>query len=285
MINPSEKRTVTVEDLIRLKRAERPSAEFWTKFEAELRARQLAAIVGKRPWWARISVARLLRHPISIGATALVAITALSVRTYQSASLAAPEPLDETATITASAGEVVVPTVSSVAPALEVTPQSDGAAVAALPQAETANTSGSYSQIISPGLVSFSSESSRASEDGRLAAFVQLGRSDLSPAERSIVDNLAAAKETHPELSERFFGAAGFEKRASGAHLVVDPLSRMRNPSELHRERLLASAVAAAPTVSARTPKRNLPRISDERLTEEVGSRFGARGDSLSVKF
>jgi hypothetical protein len=42
---------VSLEDLLRLKRAERPSADFWPRFERELRAKQLAAIVQKQPWW------------------------------------------------------------------------------------------------------------------------------------------------------------------------------------------------------------------------------------------
>ena len=36
---------VSLEDLLRLKRAERPAPEFWVQFERELRAKQLAALV------------------------------------------------------------------------------------------------------------------------------------------------------------------------------------------------------------------------------------------------
>ena len=35
-----EKRPVTIEDLLRLKSTERPPAEFWDKFDRELRAKQ-----------------------------------------------------------------------------------------------------------------------------------------------------------------------------------------------------------------------------------------------------
>ena len=37
------KTTVTLEDLLRVKRAEQPPAEFWTDFERGMRAKQLAA--------------------------------------------------------------------------------------------------------------------------------------------------------------------------------------------------------------------------------------------------
>lgn len=45
----------TLEEVIRIKRAERPPAEFWKRFEEELRAKQLAAIVAPRPWWQSLT--------------------------------------------------------------------------------------------------------------------------------------------------------------------------------------------------------------------------------------
>src|SRR5262245_42366635 len=73
-MNRDSKRPVTLEDLLSLKRAERPPAEFWTRFERDLRAKQLAALVEKRPWWQ--SMPRLFagfsRYHLPIGATAVV---------------------------------------------------------------------------------------------------------------------------------------------------------------------------------------------------------------------
>ncbi|MEO7600304.1 MAG: hypothetical protein ABIV50_15325, partial [Opitutus sp.] len=48
----SRKTKVSVEDLLRVKRAEQPPVEFWADFERDLRAKQLAAIVEPRRWWA-----------------------------------------------------------------------------------------------------------------------------------------------------------------------------------------------------------------------------------------
>ena len=45
---------VSLEELLRLKRAERPAPEFWARFEQDLRTKQLAAIVEKRPWWVSL---------------------------------------------------------------------------------------------------------------------------------------------------------------------------------------------------------------------------------------
>ena len=69
-------RKITVEDLLRLKRAERPPDEFWATFEAEIRSKQLSAIVSRRPWWDRFSgvFAALNRHQVSIGAACALAL-------------------------------------------------------------------------------------------------------------------------------------------------------------------------------------------------------------------
>src|SRR5690349_328530 len=75
-------RPISIEDLLRLKRAERPPAEFWTTFDRELRAKQLSALVGKRPWWQNVpkSFPRLFRYRIPLGASAVIALTLVSLR-------------------------------------------------------------------------------------------------------------------------------------------------------------------------------------------------------------
>jgi hypothetical protein len=52
---PEQRKPVTLEMLLSLKRAERPDPAFWPAFEAELKRRQLAAaIVTPRPWYRRV---------------------------------------------------------------------------------------------------------------------------------------------------------------------------------------------------------------------------------------
>ena len=79
-----EKRPITLEDILRLKRAERPPAEFWESFDRELRAKQLAALVEKRPWWRSLprafSLSGFTRFHLPVGATAVLAITFLATR-------------------------------------------------------------------------------------------------------------------------------------------------------------------------------------------------------------
>ena len=43
---PNQK--VSLEDLLRLKREERPTSEYWSQFDRELRAKQLAALSGAK---------------------------------------------------------------------------------------------------------------------------------------------------------------------------------------------------------------------------------------------
>src|ERR1041385_8033667 len=81
---PENHRPVTLEDLLRFKRAERPTAEFWTRFESQLRAKQLAAIVAKRPWWRNLSFASVWRHPVSLTAGAVAALAFISLHEYRS---------------------------------------------------------------------------------------------------------------------------------------------------------------------------------------------------------
>ena len=75
-MNPDPKEPPTLENLLRLKRAETPGPEFWTRFEQELRHRQLAAIVEKRPWWCAFPRAYVfaLRHNRQIGSLAALAV-------------------------------------------------------------------------------------------------------------------------------------------------------------------------------------------------------------------
>ncbi|SDS11763.1 hypothetical protein [Opitutus sp. GAS368] len=79
---------VTIEDLLRLKRAERPAAEFWTNFERELRQKQLTALLEKRPWWQELPQILARRAYLPVGATAILAFTLVSVKFYAPAQLA-----------------------------------------------------------------------------------------------------------------------------------------------------------------------------------------------------
>ena len=52
--NNTKKEIVKVEELLRLKRLERPDQDFWSSFDRELHQRMLQALVKKDPWYVQI---------------------------------------------------------------------------------------------------------------------------------------------------------------------------------------------------------------------------------------
>src|SRR5512134_2234091 len=86
-MKPESTRPITIEDILRLKRAERPPTEFWATFDRELRAKQLAALVGKRPWWQTWpkTLFRVIRYRVTLGATAVAIVAFFTVREHQTA--------------------------------------------------------------------------------------------------------------------------------------------------------------------------------------------------------
>ncbi len=73
---------VSLEQLIQLKRSERPPAAFWEDFDRELHRRQLAALVTIEPWYVRaartLAVAARRLAPMGAGAAAVAfAVVAL----------------------------------------------------------------------------------------------------------------------------------------------------------------------------------------------------------------
>jgi hypothetical protein len=280
-------KSVTLEDLLRLKRAERPPAEFWNQFERELRAKQLAALVVKRPWWRTLparAFAGFSRYHLPLGATAVLAITFLSVREYQTMT---PE-------------GVVLPVLGD--EVFETSASSAGSAATIAGPAEGAFLGGEVKPVAvaSESAPSVSREADMSTESGAQAfsaMAVLTGRVDdsvreASPSARSIANNFAAVQSAESPFGGRsFLGSTvhGFESRAMPARQpVVDPLAQMKAPSDVRRARYLGTALPASvgvKTATARSSERLASRIADERLYETGPSRLGVGGDRLMVKF
>ncbi len=67
----TEHRPVKLEDLLRMKRGERPDEAFWGRFDRELHQRMLQSLMKKEPW--PLQVARALRVRFVQGATVAAA--------------------------------------------------------------------------------------------------------------------------------------------------------------------------------------------------------------------
>ena len=70
--NNSHEKEVKVEDLLRLKRAERPCEVFWNTFDRELHQRMLQTLVKKDPWYVQVlrGVSGRIAQTAAVGAAA-----------------------------------------------------------------------------------------------------------------------------------------------------------------------------------------------------------------------
>lgn len=68
----ARKKEVKVEDLLRLKRAERPDDAFWNTFDRELHQRMLQTLVKKDPWYVQLlrAVSGRIAQTTAVGAAA-----------------------------------------------------------------------------------------------------------------------------------------------------------------------------------------------------------------------
>ncbi len=288
-MNSNRHKPVMVEDLLRLKRAERPAADFWAQFERELRAKQLAALVTKRPWWQTLparALAGLSRYHLPLGATAVLALTFLSVREYQSLN-------------TGSSG-VVLPGLVNQGTENNLLANSGLLAPAPANVVAFSAISATEAAATEDADINASAENNFTTADGagRVSAMPALRGSGpdkvavSSPSARSIAENFAAAQSNDNTFGGRPLlnpAIRGFESRVMPARMpVVDPLAQMKAPADVRRARYLGTAlpvVANAKPFTPRSSERLASRISDERLYESVNSRLGLGGDRLMVKF
>ena len=70
--NNARNKEVKVEDLLRLKRAERPDDAFWSQFDSELHQRMLQTLVKKDPWYVQVlrGVSGRIAQTTAVGAAA-----------------------------------------------------------------------------------------------------------------------------------------------------------------------------------------------------------------------
>ena len=71
--NNSHEKEVKVEDLLRLKRAERPGEVFWNTFDRELHQRMLQTLVKKDSWYVQVlrGVSGRIAQTAAVGAAAV----------------------------------------------------------------------------------------------------------------------------------------------------------------------------------------------------------------------
>lgn len=302
-----DKRSVTLEDLLRLKRAERPPAEFWNEFDRELRTKQLAALMAKRPWWQTLPIAglfaRLGHHRIPLGAAAVFAITFLAIRDGQEGDIpvvehgpmasAVSEPRSSSAPAFVSLDPVPVSSTG-----FETTPVQ--VAMTAV-EAESVDSEAVESHADAIVAVDLPTHSESGLGAGQLSHMIPLlGANEVhvgntrTTSARHILANLANLEDLETAQLTEALGIGllsvsprrGFESRALPARsAAVDPLQQMTPPSDFRRSRYLTAMVSTASEDSLdRTTARMAQRISGDELYEQV-QRFGTRRGGLNVKF
>jgi hypothetical protein len=276
---------VSLEDLIRLKRAERPPQEFWSEFESQLRHKQLAAIVDKRPWWRRFSMANVAKLSLPVGATAIVALTLTSFR--------------ERFHATPSAGETITAFTSSA--------QSDATSAAADTAGALANKK-TQAELLASTQVEANAAAhldvkpaagSRAHAD----LVASSGADDVlvSQAEKemSLAQVILGIEDNAPEVQPRFeetvlIASSSLAGGASDSHHLgaqeTPALAGLASSIDARRARLLVSVDSPESTIRkdnsrvARTRDRIASRLNEQALSDSI-RRLGLNGDSVSIKF
>lgn len=269
MSQPERKTKVTLEDLLQLKRAERPSAEFWPRFEQELRTKQLAALVQPvRPWWSSLVSRRLLvRAYAPLGAAAAVAMSFSLYQRTEAPQVAIVQPSPAVPASVAVVEEAV-----AVAPARAERQQNEFV-IASVETPVTATREVQKEAAAEPAVTSSggASSSSSAPEQLLLAGTATVKAAGQALAQMvGLIDDNAVRNE-------------------SLQNSVVEPLTQLSTPRDNRRSRLLAYSVAYDPHAagsqdSARSRERITRRISDESVYDSI-SRLGVSGDRVSIKF
>jgi hypothetical protein len=269
-MNQDNKNKVTIEGLMRFKRLEQPTPEFWRSFDTELRAKQLAAIVSKRPWWSSIIApfAYVKRHPAIAGSAAALVLTFTSYQYLHRS----------------SNSDYSTSTQQGVADNLGTLAQS--ATRIASQATDVSRVSTSASQVSYKPTVASTEQDSRFKSSGFRTEFSDID----SPAARSIAVSLAAAQASHPEMISQLMGLQSRIVSVDVPQYSTEPLEHVTSPAEERRARLLA---ASLPTVKRSDERmgnagieRTLSSLSEDRLYQSI-RRYDVGGQkiSMTVKF
>jgi len=270
----SEKRPITVEDLLRLKRAERPPAEFWTQFDRELRAKQLAALVEKRPWWRTLPnpLAGLRRYHLPLGATAILVVTFVATRDFSPASSSTP--------VTVASAEASAPAaIATVAAPAENEPAGASTTLANVTIEDRATLEPARTEAVASADVAVTRQISLLSEGAR-------STEELTPSAAYIAAKLAAAQAAEPAVARGLLTVRGFDTRVP-ARPQIEPLAQMASPAERRTARLSSAMVTpfASENRASAVSENVSRRMGDRVYGDDEIRRLSATGNSLGLRF
>ncbi len=273
---PSEQRPkITIEDLIRLKRAERPVPEFWVNFERELRQKQLAALIEKRPWWQGLPQFFARRAYLPVGATAILAFTLVSVRYYT------PALITQADTGPGLGAKVAVNRqIASVTLAPMSVPVSS-------PLVNRSEETVARNEAGKEATVTVVAESTApAHADVAMASSITPAATPETPSSRYIATNLDRLEQTDPELIQAVMGSRlSAPARVQTASAMLPELGSIPADGS-KRSRILAQysdrQLNPVPTAPEQVRERLARRLGDSEITDRI-SRVGLKGDQVSL--
>ncbi len=246
----------TLEEVLRLKRAERPGPEFWVGFERELRQKQLTALVEKRRWWHGLPLVLSRRVYLPVGATAVVAFALVAVR------------FNSPANYVGTAN--TAPRIEAADPEVEILPAT---VVAALQQDQSE-------------VSAINRENAPVAEVAVAPAEVVAALENNSPSARSIAANFARLEQSEPELVQAVIGKSLSLPARMQSVAMLDPEPAAVTQST-PRYRLIARYADRV-----LSPKPEAPDLVRQHLARRLGddldddfSRIGLGGDRVSLKF
>lgn len=271
---------IALEDLLRLKKAERPTSAFWAGFERELRQKQLAALVERKTWWHGLAAAfgGLGRLQLPASGAAVLAVTFISINYYQTgANDFEPPAIDRPASIGAvkSADRFRdAATTAANAAAVEKTEkaerQPDQDASDAAPATKAPKPASGQEPVMDR----------TGTKDWEA--------SDLTPSARFIAANLASVAGIAPDLVEAGVRAPGFEERALSSLHARHAVEMLPTAADAYRSRLpvavlLEGSYAPEPTAPEHAKKRTIRYLTEDGLDRKI-SRWVPHGDRFSIK-
>jgi hypothetical protein len=309
---PSESGKVSLGELLRLKRAERPEPEFWARFEQDLRAKQLVAIVEKRPWWVALRLPLATRAlsrwtvQLPLGAAAVLALSFVVVREDRpNAVVVAPVARAEVRVATASVPPPQrapeVPAVAVLQPgAVAVSaPQADGVAalapeVALSPEVARAHESepAAVSEVAVAATVALAAPESEvgltlaAAGVGPVLTPLPVGGIELSPVAFEVVATAEAGQGFDTGFENEGLSAKFAQIRAE----VGASRATATSPREVRRGRILSSLVLADNSLDVHRfnhgdGREVLAKAWSDETAYDGLSRIGMGGDRLTLKF
>lgn len=267
---------LTLEDLLHLKRAERPTPEFWTRFESELRQKQLAALIDRRPWWQMLPQLLVQRRAIlPLGATAVIAFTLVSVNFRAPSSSPQIAPGNSAATVAPAP-------LAAVAIASPVLGQPEAKVMAPA----TAKTDVPVSPVQVAEVPLSANLPERASELTPWSA----PRQTQSPAGKFFAVNVGQPDRADSHIvkvlvNNTVVPAANRVQRSGGAGAELASVSALASK----RTRLLAQfsdrQFTPEPQAPALVRERLTRRLADATNVSDHFTRVGLKGDQVSLKF